>query len=80
MELAKNDPDLKEKSFDEVETIEEDGDDGDIPPEYLGTAADKRDMITLGKKQVLRVGGSILKVQSSFNLILCSATSALSQC
>lgn len=76
MELAKNDLDLKEKSFDEVETGEEDFGDGDIPAEYLGTAADKRDMITLGKKQVLRVSNTTSKMEEYPKLTLCSATSA----
>ena len=30
--------------------------DGTVPTKYRGTAADQKDMVTLGKKQVLRVG------------------------
>lgn len=55
MMLNKDDLDVTEKSFGETGSGEEESDDSGIPLEYRGTAADKRDMITLGKKQVLRV-------------------------
>ncbi|KUJ13159.1 amino acid transporter-like protein [Mollisia scopiformis] len=45
---------VAEKSFEKVEFGEEESDDGGIPSEYRGTASDRKDMTTLGKKQVLR--------------------------
>jgi hypothetical protein len=54
---SKEDLDLRvnETPVDDVQIVEKDDNDGGIPARYRGTAADKRDMITLGKKQVLRV-------------------------
>ena len=46
---------VNESPVDDVQIVEKDDNDGGIPSRYRGTAADKRDMITLGKKQVIRV-------------------------
>lgn len=60
MFTIKDNREVTEKSFDEVDLGEAIAaqDNGDVPIEYLGTATDMRDMITLGKKQLLRVSVS----------------------
>ncbi len=39
---------VSEIPVDDVQIVEKDDNDGGIPSRYRGTAADKRDMITLG--------------------------------
>lgn len=46
---------VTDNPIDDGQIVDKEPDDGGIPSRYRGTAADKRDMIVLGKKQVLRV-------------------------
>jgi hypothetical protein len=56
MSSTKEEPVLvTEYPIEDVQIEDKEPDDGGIPSKYRGTAADKRDMIVLGKKQVLRV-------------------------
>jgi hypothetical protein len=55
MNLSKEELEVTESPIDDGQVADKDPDDGGIPSRYRGTAADKRDMIVLGKKQVLRV-------------------------
>jgi choline transport protein len=55
MDSSKEELEVNESPVEDVQIVEKDDTDGGIPARYRGTAADKRDMITLGKKQVLRV-------------------------
>lgn len=54
MDSSKEELEVNESPVEDIQIVEKDND-GGIPARYRGTAADKRDMITLGKKQVLRV-------------------------
>lgn len=55
MDSSKEELEVNETPVDDVQIVGKDDNDAGIPSRYRGTAADKRDMITLGKKQVLRV-------------------------
>jgi hypothetical protein len=58
MDYRKNDVEMVSGSRDPSQDNEKDLDrvvSGSVPKKYVGTEADMRDMITLGKKQVLRV-------------------------
>jgi choline transport protein len=55
MDSSKEELEVNETPVEDVQIVEKDDNGGGIPARYRGTAADKRDMITLGKKQVLRV-------------------------
>jgi choline transport protein len=55
MSSTKEEPAVVEYPVDDVQIVDKESDDGGIPARYRGTAADKRDMVVLGKKQVLRV-------------------------
>jgi hypothetical protein len=55
MDSSKEELDVTETALGDVQIVEKESDDGGIPERYRGTAEDKRDMIVLGKKQVLRV-------------------------
>jgi hypothetical protein len=46
---------VNKSPIDDVQIAEKEPDDGGIASRYRGTAADKRDMMVLGKTQVLRV-------------------------
>jgi choline transport protein len=46
---------VNKSPIDDVQIMEKEPDDGGITSRYRGTAADKRDMMVLGKTQVLRV-------------------------
>jgi hypothetical protein len=46
---------VNKSPIDDVQIVEKEPDDGGIASRYRGTAADKRDMMVLGKTQVLRV-------------------------
>jgi len=61
MDYSKEEAKISETRIDDVEIVEKDTNYGGIPSKYRGTDVDKRDMIVLGKKQVLRV---------SLNLVL----------
>ena len=54
MDTPKDELEVNESPIDEGQVAEKDDDSG-IPIKWRGTAADKRDMTVLGKKQVLRV-------------------------
>jgi hypothetical protein len=54
MDTFKEELEVNENPIHEGQAVEKD-DDGSIPARYRGTAADKRHMTILGKKQVLRV-------------------------
>lgn len=53
--------------------------DATIPSKYRGTAADQRDMVVLGKKQVLRVRQPPTR-PTTIVLMFSSVTSSLGQC
>ena len=55
MDPSKEELEVTESPIEDGQIADKDPDDGGIPLKYRGTAADKRDMIVLGKKQVLRV-------------------------
>jgi hypothetical protein len=55
MDPAKEELAVTDNPIDDDQIADKECDDGEIPSRYRGTAADKRDMIVLGKKQVLRV-------------------------
>jgi hypothetical protein len=55
MNPSKEDLEVTETPIDDVQIESKESDDGGIPARYRGTTADKRDMVVLGKKQVLRV-------------------------
>ena len=55
MNSSKGELEVTENPIDDGQIVNKEPDDGGIPLRYRGTAADKRDMIVLGKKQVLRV-------------------------
>jgi hypothetical protein len=54
MDPSKSDLEVTENPMEDGQIVEKD-DDSRVPARYRGTAADKRDMTVLGKKQVLRV-------------------------
>lgn len=43
-----------------------------VPQKYLGTEADRRDMITLGKKQVLRRNFGMITMLGFGSTVICS--------
>jgi choline transport protein len=55
MDTSKEELEVNKSVVDDIQIVEKDTDDGGIPSRYRGTATDKRDMMVLGKKQVLRV-------------------------
>jgi hypothetical protein len=56
MDISKEELEVNNYPVDDVQIAEKEPEDGGIPSRYRGTAADKRDMMVLGKEQVLRVG------------------------
>jgi len=64
MDLSNKELEVIEKSIEDIQVV--DIDNGEISSKYRGTAADKRDMIMLGKKQVLRVCSLKKRILSSF--------------
>lgn len=56
MNSSKEELEVTENPIGDGQTVDKEADDSGIPSRYRGTAADQRDMIVLGKKQVLRVG------------------------
>jgi choline transport protein len=55
MNSSKEELEVTENPIDDVKIVDKESDDGAVAARYRGTATDKRDMIVLGKKQVLRV-------------------------
>lgn len=55
MNPAKEEISVAVHTFDDGQIVNKEPDEDGIPSKYRGTAADKRDMTVLGKKQVLRV-------------------------
>jgi hypothetical protein len=55
MNSTKDELAVTDYPIDDGQIEDKEPDDGGIPARYRGTEADKRDMIVLGKKQVLRV-------------------------
>lgn len=55
MDSSKEGLQVNHAQVNDVRMVEKEDIDEAIPSRYRGTAADKRDMFSLGKKQVLRV-------------------------
>lgn len=55
MHTSKEDITVYDSPMVDGEAVDKELDDAGIPSKYRGTAADKKDMTVLGKKQVLRV-------------------------
>jgi len=55
MDSTKEELAVTEYPIDDAQIEDKEPDDSGVPARYRGTDADKRDMIVLGKKQVLRV-------------------------
>jgi hypothetical protein len=55
MNSSKEELEVAETPIEDGQSGEKVADDVGVPARYRGTATDKRDMVILGKKQVLRV-------------------------
>jgi len=55
MESTKDKLSVADNPIEDGQMDEKEADNNGLPERYMGTAADKRDMSVLGKKQVLRV-------------------------
>jgi choline transport protein len=55
MDTSKEELEVTETPLEDGQIVDKEPDHGGIPSRYRGTAADKKDMIVLGKEQVLRV-------------------------
>ena len=69
---------LTEHTFDKIEEDRVSGEERafiastTVPQKYLGTEADRRDMITLGKKQVLRRNFGLITMLGFGSTVICS--------
>lgn len=64
MDSTKDKLSVTDNPIEDGQIEEKEADDNGLPSRYRGTAADKRDMIVLGKKQVLRV--SVVAISTHF--------------